>query len=99
MIYSIRYQPRAGKEYSFALSWYRDKSIQTSINFSRAVRASVTASLEEPGRYRKTYKDFRELSLKKFPFILIYAIDEERKIVVLASIFHKNGTQKPSIDV
>jgi plasmid stabilization system protein ParE len=56
--------------------------------FRRAVKERLRLICEKPQQYRNTYKNFRESLLKKYPFYIIYFIDEGNKTVIIVSIFH-----------
>lgn len=43
---------------------------------------------EHPKRWRNTYKGFYEINVRKYPFLIIYIIDEIEKIVVVTSVYH-----------
>jgi len=43
----------------------------------------------EPFRYRVNYQQFREVSLKKYPFYLIDSIEETKCQVLIFSVFHQ----------
>ena len=38
--------------------------------------------------FQKRYKEFRIINIKKFPFILVFEIDEENKNIYILSCFH-----------
>jgi mRNA-degrading endonuclease RelE of RelBE toxin-antitoxin system len=41
-----------------------------------------------PTLYKITYKKYREASLKKFPYSLVYLINEKAKTILITSIYH-----------
>jgi plasmid stabilization system protein ParE len=43
---------------------------------------------DDPLRYRSTYKKLRETSLKKYPYSIVYFVDEKEQLVVIASVYH-----------
>lgn len=94
MNYTVRYQSKARKEYQSALDWYREKSIDAAVNFSLALKERVDLLLKQPDRFGKIHKDFREVKLKKYPFKIIYFIDESKSLVVISSIFHQKRDPK-----
>jgi plasmid stabilization system protein ParE len=88
MSYHHIYTPVALMEYKEAVSWYAARSGPAAENFVKAVRERIALICEKPMRYRNGYKNFRETSLKKYPFYIIYFTDESKKTVVIASIYH-----------
>lgn len=89
MSYIIAYQPRAIKEYEEAASWYKERSVQAAKNFETEIKKKIDILRNEPTRFRKTYKAFHEVKLDKYPFDIIYLIDEIKTVVVISSIYHK----------
>jgi toxin ParE1/3/4 len=49
---------------------------------------SAASSLEINPFFQVRYKDYRILPVQKFPYILIYWVDEAAKIVNIISVFH-----------
>jgi plasmid stabilization system protein ParE len=94
MSYGIRYQTRATAEYERAYKWYIDRSVLAAINFSSAVNDQIEIIAKNPERFRKTHKEFREVLLKKYPYCIIYLINETDRMVVIASIFHQKRNPK-----
>ena len=96
MSYRHIFSPAALAEYKEAVTWYQERSEMAAVNFVGAVSRKIKEICKDPERYRNTYKIFRETSLKKFPFSIIYFQDKEKKTVVLSSIFHhrKNPRRK-----
>jgi plasmid stabilization system protein ParE len=97
MSYEIAYQQRALTEFESAVNWYNKKSKLAAEKFAAAVEDRLTVLRTQPDRYRKGYKEFRETALKDYPYIIIYLVDEKKKQVVIASVFHqkRNPTKKP----
>lgn len=97
MSYSISYQPRALREYEDAVTWYRKRSEKAAKNFIAAVEKRLAVLRTEPERYRKTYREFRAVSLLKYPYSVIYLVEEKKKMVVISSFFHnkRNPNRKP----
>jgi plasmid stabilization system protein ParE len=94
MSYLVAYQPRAIREYEAAALWYKEQSIQAAENFEIAVNKKINILRINPLRYRKTYKEFREIHLDKYPFNLIYLVDEIKITVVISSIYHHKRNPK-----
>lgn len=88
MKYKYRFDPIAAIEYEAAYSWYNRRSVQAAENFIIAIDEAIEAVCCNPQRYRKSYKELREITLKKYPFYLIYLIDEKKKTVVFTSVYH-----------
>ena len=72
------YTPSATNQYEGIVAWYFERSAVAPENFIKELEAKVNNICENPFRYRNTYKHFREVALKRFPYYLIYSIDEKK---------------------
>ena len=88
MKYKCRFDPIAANEYEAAYSWYIERSLKAADNFVVAIDEAINAVCANPHRYKKSYKDLREVILKRYPFYLIYLIDEKKKTIIITSIYH-----------
>jgi plasmid stabilization system protein ParE len=89
MKYKYRFDPIAANEYEAAYSWYIERSQKAADKFITTVEEAIDTICSDPHRYRKSYKDLREVILKKYPFYLIYSIDEKKKIILIVSVYHQ----------
>ena len=89
MPYQIIFRARAKREYVQSVGWYRERSIQAAENFVAQIEAVVSAIQEQPDFYRKTYKQYREARAKKYPYSIVYFVDEVNDLVVITSVFHQ----------
>jgi plasmid stabilization system protein ParE len=92
--YSYSFHPTAAREYEDSFQWYEKKSGVAADNFIIAVQDSINRICSHPFRFRKTHKELRELALKKYPFYVIYLIDENRKQIIIVSIYHNKRNPK-----
>ena len=88
MSYSISYQEKAVQEYEAATEWYRERSERAVENFAIAVKEKVEVLKQAPTTFKRTYRHFHEVALKRYPYSLIYIIDEKNKQVIISSIYH-----------
>lgn len=89
MPFQIVYRKRAAEEYLSSLLWYKSQSPYAAEQFVRYVNETLETLIETPKRFRNTYKDFHEARVRKFPYSIVYFIDEAEKRVVITSIFHQ----------
>ncbi|MDQ6757157.1 MAG: type II toxin-antitoxin system RelE/ParE family toxin [Bacteroidota bacterium] len=94
MSYRIAYQQRAIMEYEVAATWYKERIKQAAEKFETAVNEKINLLRENPKRYRKTYLEFREIQLNKYPFNVIYLIDDIKMLVIISSIYHHKRNPK-----
>jgi len=94
MTYRHVYAPKALEEYKEAVSWYLKRSEKAAENFIKEIDEKTATICKYPFRYRNTYKEFREAALKKYPFSIVYLLDEQRKQVIIFSIFHQKRSPR-----
>ncbi len=88
MVYRITFRKRAAKEYIKAIAWYKERSLRASENFRKAVEEGLNKIESDPFYFRNSYKHFFETKLPKYPYGIVYFIDEESRLVVITTIFH-----------
>jgi plasmid stabilization system protein ParE len=94
MKYAYLFGPLAAKEYEDAFEWYQQRSEIAADNLIIEVEETIRSICEDPYRYRKTHKDLHEVSLRRYPYYLIYLIDDIRKIITIISLFHHKRNPK-----
>lgn len=95
MSYKISYQPIVLEEYEDAMLWYRSE--QAAENFVLAVQSQLDVLRKAPDRYRKTYRDFREAPIKKYPYSIVYFIEETGKSVIITSVYNNKRNSRKQV--
>ncbi|MGN6295640.1 MAG: type II toxin-antitoxin system RelE/ParE family toxin [Ginsengibacter sp.] len=72
----------------------RRKSFFAADNLILAVENAISVICANPYQYRNTYKNLREITIKKYPFNLIYFVDEDKKLIKVISLFHHRRNPK-----
>ena len=100
MNYQYRFERSAQKEYELSVAWYLARSPQAAKGFINAVEAAISKLCAHPFRWRKTYKNFYEIGLRKYPFSIVYEPDENLGMVIIYRIYHqkRNPTKKFKLD-
>ena len=88
MGYSYILLEAAQEEYESSVRWYIIRSEQSAVNFISAIDVTLESICDYPTRWRNKYKNFFELGVKKYPFTIIYTIDNQNKLIIVHSIFH-----------
>lgn len=88
MTYGHRYNSVALVEFKEAIDWYNYRSVMAAENFVEEVTNTIDVICEDPLRFRNVYSIFRETALKKYPYTIVYFVDEKKKRVIIASVFH-----------
>lgn len=94
MEYQHLFNPRAATEYESAFKWYDEQSASAADNLIISVQEAIIDICTYPLRYRKTYKNLREVALKKYPYNIIYNVDENKKLITIISIYHHKRNPK-----
>lgn len=81
-------------EYKEAISWYFERSEIAADNFIKEIKEKIELICADPVRYRNTYKKLRETSLKKYPYSIVYLIDEEKQLIVISSLYHQKRSPR-----
>jgi plasmid stabilization system protein ParE len=94
MNYSFVFLAEAQDEYESSLLYYLERSAKSSENFVSAIDDCINLICSNPYQWRNEYKDFYELTVKKFPFSIIYRVNKSQKTVLITSVFHHSRNPK-----
>lgn len=90
MGYSLKISPIARANVEEAVSYYKQKtSLKIAQNFVKDYENTLRKIKQNPF-YQTYYKSFRGLSLKKYPYIIFYQIDENSKCIRIKGVFQAN---------
>jgi plasmid stabilization system protein ParE len=95
MSYTIAFQKGALKDYNEACKWYRDKSIDTEINFKKTLDLRLQDVANNPDAYGIRFKNTRAISLKKFPYLIFYEVDHALQFVYVVAVWHEARDRDP----
>lgn len=87
MNYKIVIEPRAIIDIQDAVNYYDFKKVGLGEYFYNALEEHIEILSKSP-LFQIRYKDYHGLPIKKFPFIIFYFTDEEKKIVYIISVFN-----------
>jgi plasmid stabilization system protein ParE len=93
MEYEIIIRPEAEKDLTEAFVWYEDKRRGLGFDFLLQVDAGLRFVARNPQIYAPAYKGTRKHIIKRFPYKIIYVV-EERKIIILGVI---HGRRSPDV--
>lgn len=88
--------PKAYEELLNAWEWYEEKQTGLGDRFREEVGRTIQYILDNPYYFQLRHKNYREATTQVFPFLLVYVIDENKKLVIITAIFHcsRNPKQK-----
>ncbi len=94
MNFKYRIHELAQLDFEESVEWYAARSIKAAENFITEVEYTLELIAQYPFRFRNEYKNFRELGLKKYPFVIVYTVEEAEQLVSVMAIFHTSRNPK-----
>jgi len=93
-MYTYIVEPKAQEEYEQSIQWYGVRSEAAALNFIYSIESAIMVICKNPFLYKKRYKFFHEAVIKKYPYSVIYTVEEKINTVVIISIFQHNRNPK-----
>ena len=91
--YTIKYSGESIEDLSAIASHYEEISASLKVKLRDSVSRAETDILRNPLAFSKVrFKDFRRILLKKFPYKMIYRIEDD-KIHVFAVLHHSRSNR------
>lgn len=94
MSYQLIFENKALKEFSDSFDWYEDQQAGLGNKFEKAVYQRLSEIQQNPERYPRKIKHYHETKIKKFSFLIVYRIYEQKKIILVVSVFHASRNPK-----
>jgi ParE toxin of type II toxin-antitoxin system, parDE len=94
MSYAFELRQEAILELTNSVIWYEEQQSGLGIKFRGEVNNKLELICKNPFHYKKSYKNFHEALTYKFPFLLVYYINEKELKVVVLAIFHTSRNPK-----
>jgi len=88
MSYSFIINDEAIKELTEAFLWYEDRQSGLGKEFRTEVFTKLDKVCNNPLHYKIPNKKFHEALVERFPFLIVYFVDEKNKLLVVTAIFH-----------
>ena len=93
--YSLELLPIAEEELNDSFEWYEKQRNELGHQFINEVSHYLSIIERNPLHYPLRYgKDLRFAPLSRFPFLIVYWIEESRGLIVVASFFHTSRRPK-----
>jgi len=95
-MYQISYKDIATIEYEDAINWYALRSKVASEKFIKAVNEKLDSISRNPQRYKNLYKNYYEVTTRKYPYCIVYLVEESIREIIIVAIYHhkRNPKQK-----
>lgn len=96
MEFKINIREEAVQDLVKGYLWYEEQKKGLGEKFVSEIESSLRYLRRNPEAFPKKRKSLRELSLKTFPYLIIYSV--ENTLVTVLAIFHShlNPNKKPS---
>ena len=85
-MYKIDFSNRARRELLDSYRWYEDQQDRLGDRFEKAIYTAAQKVAKAPEMYAVRYRNFRQIQLKKFPFLLVFQIKKDT--ILITSVFH-----------
>ena len=95
--FDVRFEEDAKFDIAEAFDWYSEISKEISKRFLEEIMLAVQYLENEPQQFKIVYKKFRQVPLKKFPFVLLYKIDGN--IVKIFRVFPTRKNPKNKFEI
>jgi hypothetical protein len=88
----IVFRPEAAREVLQAQAWYEARVRGLGLTFAQAVDVAVERAQRSPFAFRVIEPPYRHVILRRFPYSIIYKVDEV-ELVVVACLHHRKSPQ------
>jgi mRNA-degrading endonuclease RelE of RelBE toxin-antitoxin system len=94
MNYNIVVDPSATLDIIESIEWYNKAKLGLGLKFYKQVQDIFNTIQKNPFAFSVRYKNNHTATLKKFPFMVHYFIDDEKKNIVITSVLHTSRDPK-----
>src|SRR5882757_3940656 len=94
MAYSFIINDEAIEELTEAFLWYEEQQLGLGKEFRTKVNEKLNKVCNNPLHNRISNKKFHEALTDKFPFLIVYFVDDKNELIVVTAIFHTSRDPK-----
>jgi hypothetical protein len=94
MSFNVEFDPKADNEYFEAWDWYESQLTGLGDRFGRSIIKHIKIISDAPLAFPNKKSDVRECKVEDFPFLVVYKVFPEKKLVYITSIFHTSRNPK-----
>lgn len=95
MTWEIQLTDSAWEDVFHAVKWYDEQKHGLGDTFIELMDKTIKSISENPDAYKKVYRQVRQASLQKFPYVVLYKVEKSK--VVVYSVFHTSQNPKKKI--
>jgi plasmid stabilization system protein ParE len=97
--YKVTFSKRANLNIDQAMVWYENQKTDLGLEFYEEILFANKLYLANNPKLSVTvYEDYRQFYLKRFPYSLIYRIDEDKQEVQIVTVIHNKQLSKHDYD-
>lgn len=93
ILMEFKINPQAKADIQDHIHYYNEKQAGLGIRFHKAILASFEIIRNTPF-FQTRYANVRCYPLKKFPLMIHYTVDEQKKEIVIRAVFHTSQDPK-----
>ncbi|MEO5947775.1 MAG: type II toxin-antitoxin system RelE/ParE family toxin [Chitinophagaceae bacterium] len=95
MPFAIEIKEEAKTDIADAMTWYAAKAENLDIRFITAVEDTLIKIQNTTTAFKKIYKQFRQTSIKSFPYVIVY--QQEKNTVLVYAVFNTRQYPKKKL--
>ena len=88
MRYKIILHPLAKKDIKKSAIWYESKRTGLGKRFTTQIRIEVNYISKQPFSIVTKYNEIKTSTVKNFPFLIHFSIDNNKKEIIILGVFH-----------
>lgn len=87
--YKLLISNEAYQDIDDAIAWYEEQAEGLGMNFIARFNDARAFLQSNPLIYQKVAKEFRKIRMKKFPYAIYFAVDEDKKELIVVAVWHQ----------
>jgi plasmid stabilization system protein ParE len=95
MAYKLKYFDEVESDVGNAKEWYKEQREGLEKEFVSSVERTISLIVKNPKIFAERYKNVRIAITRRFPYNVVFYIDEANKTVVIIAVMH--GRRHPKI--
>jgi len=94
MAYPFIFTKEAQNEFENSVHWYLNRNEKAANNFVISVNNTLELISNHPYRWKNPYANYFELQVRKYPFSVVYVVENNERIVIISVFHHKRNPSR-----
>ena len=94
MSYRLIIDPAARLDIIESIRWYNEQKSGLGRQYYSSVKQAMKLIKKGPEMFQIRYKTLHMVPVEKFPFMILYQVDQAKKLVVVAAVLHTSRNPK-----